>query len=1371
MTAYISSYKLTSANAFLINKPASIAIGDLLIVIGFETYTYFNAGSAANVANFGVSASGQTSSWSSNISGATFPLGFRVNCHQLIHWKIADAHDVSQASYSWKTKFWQTAVHTIFLCIKGHNEKNPINSVGTPLQIATYNSSSGSSNVIPGVVGSEDCLVLCSSSKASSTTAYSKNPPSPWTEVIDWTNVSIPAGNSALSNIYAAYQLCSQTVLGGAMSSSYAHYVTNSDGIDDINQFASVFGVQIAINSSAPIYLLDENLYNSAGNPYADSTIVYSAKTSDPTFVESVKVGILTSNIQNSIVSESTIRSYRGLNPTAGAVVQVFDAFSVNSGKRFLYVKPNTDIYGLITNDITPRVMDFTGNTLATFGLSDNGSTSTAYKLYDSGSLSVIRQAANSNSLPLSNLSGATYQWYYATNNNQQGYYNPSGVISYTIPEETSINYYPSSSYPERKSVRCAVTYSNGSGGYDTSYTQWTPTNTFYYASSSTSTSQIIKGRPVTLTLNQYTGSPSTLYYTVQTTPGSVQVYASDFYNNTLSGTVNVENNTAIADVISNTVFDRTFYLQLRKDSTSGEIIGTSDNILNSLLKIGTKVPTLGKIPIISGTSGGTDWVPSPWQSIFSGNPTGTVASIEVPLGFNFPINGSNYTSIFVSARHYYSFGSGSAVTPVNATSPSIIKFIVNTYIAASTSYSGYSRVAKKVSADKVQIRFQGTFDYRAGYTYTNNQSVNEVTIYNPDYYGGVPRIEISTGDYYPLQSGYQGLESLQGFYLADGTPLCTYTVKENESYVLIGDATGTSWTAYTGYNIFDPVSYSVSQSATSVDEGYSVTFTINTANVDNGTILYYSLDGTTTSSDFVSPQVGSFTVTSDTSTVIIQTAIDTITESETFVFNLRTGATTGTIVASSNQITINDTSPTFSVSQSTTSINETDTVTFTVNTTNVPVGYILYYTLDGDTSGGSGTASSNDFTGPLSGSFAVTGSSTSVPITIAFDYINDIDETFYFNLRTSSTSQIICASSAQITINNIVISYDTITTSTTSVTEDSSMTFTVNTTNVPNGTTLYYDLIGLTGTLQTTDFGSPSSLTNNSFTITNNTATVTLSPVFDGIDDIDTFDIRIKSSTSGSYVLQSSTITINNLDLVLPDLSSMKTVANASSTRQVTAPSGVSVGDYLLIFAGANYTTSTTLYNDNDPGANAGNLGGTSTSTANNPSAAGQTSRWRLIRTQGNTTSDCYLGVFSKIADAHDVNLSTNGGFYVVNCYNIGTAADNQNIFSMKIQAATAVDTTGGYAINGSSQTITMSSITTTVPNALVMYFYVNESGPYTHTVPSGFIFGGTTNNGRVSSHWGYKTQFTAGATGSFNVTKSSAGNGSVALMIALSR
>ena len=1781
MTAYISSYKLTSTtSSFLtINAPSSIDVGDLLMIIGFSPRRNghnFNARS--------ISATGQTTSWSGNISGHSSAYGY---ARQGIYWKIADAHDVSYAAagskYLWSSYMDSDYCNTVFLRIKGHNKTNPIHKVGACIEV--FANLGASDITIPSLTTTlEDCLVLVTSSKSNNYGYnYSQNPSSPWTEMIEWNYLTTPSGQPTIIDGEASYQLSSRTLSNPGESGTYTHYLTDINGVVQPSK-RYPFGVQIAINSEMPVYLLSENLYNAAGNPYADSTIVYSARAADPTKIDTVKVGIINYVVTNSTVSESSIRSYRGLNPTAGAVVQVFDASSANNSKKFLYVKPNTDIYGLITNEITPIPVDLTGNTLATFGLSDNGSTSTAYKLYDSGSLSVIRQAANSNSLPLSNLSGATYQWYYATNSNQQGYYNPSGVIAYAIPEETSINYYPSSSYPERKTVRCGVTYSNGSGGYDTSYTQWTPTNTFYYSISTISLSQIVKGRSTSFSLNQYVGSPSTLYYTIQTAFGSVPVYASDFYGNTLSGTVNVANNTAIANIVSNTMVNKTFYLQLRKDSISGDIVGTSDNISNSLIKSGTKLPTLGSSIITSGTAGGTDWVTSPWESIVSGSTGVDNGSVEVPLGFNFTINGNNYASIFVSSNGYYSFGSGTTDgSAVTAAYPAIIKFIVH-----QLGFGAYHRVAKKVSSDKVQIRFQGNYYYQYSYAETSQSVVNEVTIYNPNVYGGVPVIEICTGIITPQSPGYT---FNGGFYLANGTKLCSYTTVQNQSYVLVGDATGTSWTTYTGYQVYEPVTYSVTESTTSVDEGYSVTFTINTTNIDNGTTMHYSLDGTTTSSDFVSSQVGSFTVTSNTATVVIQTAIDTITESETFIFNLRTGATTGTIVASSNEITINNTSPTFSVSESTTSVNETDIVTFTVNTTNVPVGYILYYTLDGDISGGSGTASPFDFVGLSSGSFAVTGSSTSVPIRISFDNITDIGETFYFNLRTvntsgtirASSSQItinnvpatfavtpsatsvnegssitftvntsgvpnsstlyysisgtnitsedfsdntltgsftintntgsitktltllsdsptegtetfiltirlgsptgdivatsptisivdllpnivtsgtatpaygsnsssswppsgwtsrqnaslddgdigpitlpfnfylnntafttlyvnsnnliffgtslnpyggntwsannpsipklvfggnnlslqrlatlitdkyvkiryegtsstggtpgasnniyeitffnpktsigknliqmvagansigelgyktwidngviaytstsssftsnqsyvyegnstgtswtfgtgsyvqvpisysvsqsttsvnegstvtftvnttgvnpgttlyytldgsatagdfatglsgsftvsgsestsvpvtialddvvdpetfyfnlktgstqgtIVATSSQITINNVVTSYDTITTSTTSVTEGSSMTFTVNTTGVPNGATLYYDLISVTGTLQTTDFGTPSSLTNNSFTITNNTATVTLSPQTDGIDDTDTFYIGIKLSTSGSYVLQSSTITINNLGVILPSLSSMRTIANAGATRRVTAPLNVSVGDYLLIFAGATYTLSNTLYNDIDPGANAGNLGGTSTSTANNPSAAGQTSRWRLLRTQGTTTSDSYIGVFYKIADAHDVNLSATSGSYVVNCYNVGAAGDNQSIFSFRIPGATTTDVMGGDVVNGSAISLTMGSITTTVPNALVMYFYVNESGNYTHTVPTGFTFGGSLGAGAAASaHWGYKTQTTAGATGSVVVSKSSSGNGSVAFMIA---
>lgn len=101
--------------------------------------------------------------------------------------------------------------------------------------------------------------------------------------------------------------------------------------------------------------------------------------------------------------------------------------------------------------------------------------------------------------------------------------------------------------------------------------------------------------------------------------------------------------------------------------------------------------------------------------------------------------------------------------------------------------------------------------------------------------------------------------------------------------------------------------SYSILQSNNFVFEGSSITFTISTNNVPNGTVLYYT---TTRSSDFSNPS-GSFVVTDNSGTVTLNALADSTVEgTESFNLQIRTGSTSGIVVATSSQIFIYESSP-----------------------------------------------------------------------------------------------------------------------------------------------------------------------------------------------------------------------------------------------------------------------------------------------------------------------------------------------------------------------------------------------------------------------------------------------------------------------------
>jgi len=107
---------------------------------------------------------------------------------------------------------------------------------------------------------------------------------------------------------------------------------------------------------------------------------------------------------------------------------------------------------------------------------------------------------------------------------------------------------------------------------------------------------------------------------------------------------------------------------------------------------------------------------------------------------------------------------------------------------------------------------------------------------------------------------------------------------------------------------------------------------------------------------------------------------------------------------------------PTYSVSPSTSSVNEGSSVTFTTTTTSVSNGTTLYWTLNVV----SGTINASDFSGgATSGFFTITSNSGSVVLTLANDVTTEGSESFQLQVRTGSTGGPIVATSSTVTIND----------------------------------------------------------------------------------------------------------------------------------------------------------------------------------------------------------------------------------------------------------------------------------------------------------------------------------------------------------------
>jgi|688.fasta_scaffold01081_4 hypothetical protein len=214
-----------------------------------------------------------------------------------------------------------------------------------------------------------------------------------------------------------------------------------------------------------------------------------------------------------------------------------------------------------------------------------------------------------------------------------------------------------------------------------------------------------------------------------------------------------------------------------------------------------------------------------------------------------------------------------------------------------------------------------------------------------------------------------------------------------------------------------DPVTYSITSNISSVNEGNTVGFTVSTSSVPNSTVLYWTTVGNVASADFSdSVTSGNVTVTGGSATITRTLTVDATTEGvEYFDLELRTGSTSGTIVATSGNITVNDTSLTaaYSITSNISSVNEGNTVGFTVSTSNVPNSTILYWTTVGN-------VASADFSDSVtSGNVTIANSSATITRTLTADATTEGVEYFDLELRTGSTSGTIVATSGNITVND----------------------------------------------------------------------------------------------------------------------------------------------------------------------------------------------------------------------------------------------------------------------------------------------------------------------------------------------------------------
>ena len=288
--------------------------------------------------------------------------------------------------------------------------------------------------------------------------------------------------------------------------------------------------------------------------------------------------------------------------------------------------------------------------------------------------------------------------------------------------------------------------------------------------------------------------------------------------------------------------------------------------------------------------------------------------------------------------------------------------------------------------------------------------------------------------------------------------------------------------------------------------EGETITYYISTENVTNYGPYTYTLEGDIDENDIVGGSLtGTFNLLIDgTATVTIELAadddlpdaIDNQLENITFYID-NTPAYASAFILPEDDVLV--TSPFWSVTSDVNVVAEGETVTFTVETLNIPDGTNFTYKLEGNISKtdivGYRLESSVDVDAkPLQ----IIDGKCIIPLQIAADGDEDEDEEYFNFILTSyrdedgnnieiedvSTQVLI---QADVLIDDDVVPTFSVTADKLTYQEGQTITYTIATTNIANGTVLQYTLYG--PSISKSDFDNGSLFGN--FTIINNSAKV----------------------------------------------------------------------------------------------------------------------------------------------------------------------------------------------------------------------------------------------------------------------------------------
>lgn len=324
------------------------------------------------------------------------------------------------------------------------------------------------------------------------------------------------------------------------------------------------------------------------------------------------------------------------------------------------------------------------------------------------------------------------------------------------------------------------------------------------------------------------------------------------------------------------------------------------------------------------------------------------------------------------------------------------------------------------------------------------------------------------------------------------------------------------------------PKTYSLSLSKFNIAEGETFTGTVTTSNVVAGTVLYLAVldGGTANAADFTGLPT-TVTIANKIGTFSATVALDGISElAESAQIGLYTDAAYTDLVASSGLLLISKSGGEVGVSGYAVSIipatvAEGASFTATVTTTNVPNGTVLQLTANPFDS-----ASAVDLVGSP-WNVTINNNTGTATIPTLVDGTSENTETLRLLLKSAATGETVLATSNSVNIVDITAgSTYQMGMSHLIITEGTSFTITIQTTNVPNGTVLYI-------TQDTTQSGNAADISGipRTVTINNNTSTATGTVVADNLTEgAETTGFLLRTgSYTGPVVASSSPLLIND--------------------------------------------------------------------------------------------------------------------------------------------------------------------------------------------------------------------------------------------------